>query len=143
MCLKRLISLITMIIKATFHCNIHYRAVISVWSSTVERVKTGLISKWNLIFFRSEKDFGHYMTCLTFYTAGKWDVLRCKNVSLQCAASSSHFISSLQDESCWIFLSRCCCCSLQFTKCAAVKKKIQRKFKFCMNIRSLANEHKT
>ena len=34
-----------MIIKATFHCNIHNRAVINVWSSTVECVKTGLILK--------------------------------------------------------------------------------------------------
>ena len=43
MCLKRLISLITEIIKASFHCNSHNWAVMNVWSSTVECVKTGLL----------------------------------------------------------------------------------------------------
>ena len=45
LCMSRLISLKTMIIKAWFHRKTYNRAVINIKSSTVEGVKTGLLIK--------------------------------------------------------------------------------------------------
>ena len=45
LCMSPIISLKTMKFKARFHYKTYSRAVINIWSSTVERVKTELLSK--------------------------------------------------------------------------------------------------